>query len=569
MPLADVTVAGQISTLTIPNVKKFNAYATYRCVVTNAAGRAESNPTTLAVTDSLIDRTALRASVRAGSSLVAAGARATAAAVTPPQTVTVNAGSRGHPWTAAPNQPWITIAGGSGDGVGQFAVGIDPAFAPVSGTVTGTVTVTESSFPMTQVLTVTLSVLSSSIAPIGSFDTPADGATGLAGSVALTGWALDDVGVNRVELWRSCIDTIDRPAGQCAAVGNSGPPNFVFVGNPSFVADARPDVEAAIPALPMANRAGWGYLLLTNVLPHVPLGQGVGGQGTFTLYAHAVDQEGQYTSLGAKTVTLDNANATTPFGAIDTPSQGGTVTTNVSVNFGWAMARGTRCIDTTSTSAYQVVIDGVPRTLRPNGSATNWVPGLSRTNLVASFPALCNTTTALAAYYIDASELGLGPGVHTIAWLVTDTAGHASGIGSRFFSLAVGASQMTSNVMAEAGRQTAAERPAAPRPRPSSGRVSAMVGFGEERFSLVPPGTEIELPATQRLVLDLDGAVEDGNQQVLGALRPLPAGSTLEAAAGRFYWQPPVGFLGRFTLIFRVGDDRIEVNVRLVDPSGR
>ena len=70
------------------------------------------------------------------------------------------------------------------------------------------------------------------------------------------------------------------------------------MGNAVFIAGARPDVEAAYPSLPQAYRAGWGYLLLTNMLPHVTNALGYGGQGPLTLYAFATDVEGHVTLLG-------------------------------------------------------------------------------------------------------------------------------------------------------------------------------------------------------------------------------------------------------------------------------
>ena len=39
-------------------------------------------------------------------------------------------------------------------------------------------------------------------APTGVFDTPIDGTTGVTGSIAVTGWALDDVEVTRVRILR-------------------------------------------------------------------------------------------------------------------------------------------------------------------------------------------------------------------------------------------------------------------------------------------------------------------------------------------------------------------------------
>jgi len=58
------------------------------------------------------------------------------------------------------------------------------------------------------------------------------------------------------------------------------------------------------------------------------------GNGTFTLYAFAYDEDGHSTTLGAKTITSDNGHAVKPFGAIDTPTYGQTVTTSF-FNFGW------------------------------------------------------------------------------------------------------------------------------------------------------------------------------------------------------------------------------------------
>ena len=160
----------------------------------------------------------------------------------------------------------------------------------------------------------------SSSSSLGAFDTPADNAIEVAGAIPVTGWALDDIGVVNVQLWRNCVEAIDRPAGVCG-VTPGGPTNFVFIANASFLAGARSDVETANPANPQSYRAGWGYLMSTNALPHLILGTKQGGQGTFTLSAYAVDVDNRHTLLGTKTITLDNDTATRPFGAIDTPGQ--------------------------------------------------------------------------------------------------------------------------------------------------------------------------------------------------------------------------------------------------------
>jgi hypothetical protein len=47
---------------------------------------------------------------------------------------------------------------------------------------------------------------------------------------------------------------------------------------------ARPDVQAAYPGVPANDRAGWGYLLLTNQLPN-------GGNGTYRFHV-TIDANG-------------------------------------------------------------------------------------------------------------------------------------------------------------------------------------------------------------------------------------------------------------------------------------
>ena len=92
-----------------------------------------------------------------------------------------------------------------------------------------------------------------------------------------------------------------------------------------------------------------------------------------------------------------------------------------------------KCINPNNPAAFTVYIDGVQRTLIPG---TNWFAGLNRPDLAAAYPGLCNSSNALAVYYINASALGLAAGLHTISWDVMDEAGKvAAGIGSRFFNV--------------------------------------------------------------------------------------------------------------------------------------
>jgi glucose/arabinose dehydrogenase len=237
--------------------------------------------------------------------------------------------------------------------------------------------------------------------PFGFLDTPAAGATGVSGAIPVTGWALDDVGVQAVEVWRDAV------AGE-----GSGP---IFVGNATFVAGARPDVAGAYPAYPNADRAGWGYMLLTNLLPGA-------GNGPYTLHAWAIDGDGNRTRLGSSTIGCSNATATKPFGTIDTPGQGATVSGTAYVVYGWALTPQPALVPTDG-STIEVFVDGVPR-----GQAGY---NQFRADIARLFPGYGNANGAVGYFYLDTTTLANG--IHTIAWSVTDNLGRADGIGSRYF----------------------------------------------------------------------------------------------------------------------------------------
>ena len=140
---------------------------------------------------------------------------------------------------------------------------VNAAALPGAGSATGKVTVSAPSVGLTAELPCTLTLTESATAPIGFFDTPTDGST-VASSIGVTGWALDDIGVATVKIWRD-------------PVGAEAPGTLVFIGDAVFVPGARPDLESAYPALPLRNRAGWGYMMLTNGLPN--------SNGVFKIYA--------------------------------------------------------------------------------------------------------------------------------------------------------------------------------------------------------------------------------------------------------------------------------------------
>jgi hypothetical protein len=179
----------------------------------------------------------------------------------------------------------------------------------------------------------------------------------------------------------------------------------------------RPDIAATYPAYPGAQSAGWGYMLLSNMLPNH-------GNGTFTLSAYIRTVDGVNAFLGSRAIVLNNATATAPFGTIDTPAQGQTVSGTV-INFGWALTPQPNSIPTDG-STISVYVDGV---LRGHPTYNNL-----RSDIATLFPGYANSNGAVGLFPLDTTTLTNG--VHTIAWGVVDSAGHASGIGSRYFTVA-------------------------------------------------------------------------------------------------------------------------------------
>ena len=130
--------------------------------------------------------------------------------------------------------------------------------------------------------------------------------------------------VSRVDIYRSSI------AGE--------PGGLVFVGRAVFIRGARPDVQSLFPNAGDNDNAGWGFMVLTNFLPNQ-------GNGTFDLHAYAVDGAGLQTLLGTRRIVAANATSIKPFGTIDTPGQGETVSGTI-VNFGWALTPQPKIIPT-------------------------------------------------------------------------------------------------------------------------------------------------------------------------------------------------------------------------------
>jgi hypothetical protein len=499
----------------------------FRAVFSNSAGNATTAAATLAVPGPA-------ATLPSALMFGASANGTTIQSVTPAQTVAVVFGGESFAWTAASNQPWLQIASGNGTGAGRFTAQVIAGAVPAGATtLSATITITAAgatnsplAVPVTLVVARTLS------APIGVFETPANGVT-VEGSIAVTGWALDDVAVDRVEIWRDLVAGESTPpyAGPGPGTGK------VFIANAFFITGARPDVAEAYAVLPQADRAGWGYLLLTQGLWNQ-------GNGPFTLYAVAYDQDGRSTVLGSKTITAANATAVRPFGALDTPTYGETVTGSF-WNFGWALTPNATPTCTIESTGVYMSIDSAPLTSVGYGDF--------RPDIAAAFPGYSNGAGAGGAYYVDTT--GLTDGIHQIGWYVVDNCGRAEGIGSRFFIVQNGSSDAL-----------AAQSPIPPATSSTADASSITVHHGQTATTVAvnPSGTHrVAIAQGERIEIVLPGAISAGYQRLNGERRALPVGSTLDGATGVFYWEPGPGFLGAHDLEF-VSSNGDVVRVRAI-----
>ena len=442
------------------------------------------------------------------------GATPGATLVTSGQSINV-AVPPGSNWTVSANQAFISVMPASGMGNGSFTISMVASKVPASGSASGMVSVTASGVGNSpQMVTVNVAVAPST-QPFGSFDTPTDGTTGVAGAIPVTGWSLDSIEITKVDIWREPVT--NEPAG-------GGPNGLVYIGDAVLVTGARPDVQAANPNTPLNYRAGWGYLMLTNFLPN-SAGTGALGNGTYKLHAIAHNTAGALLDLGTKTLTVNNAQASKPFGTIDTPTQGGTISGSQFVNFGWALTQNPNCVPNDG-STLTVYIDGQALPGHP-------VYNNKRNDIATLFPGLCNSNGAIGYYIIDTTQLTNG--VHTIFWIAFDDHNRGDGLGSRYFN----AFNTGTSATAQPPPDDAIDPPD---PRYASGTIT------------------IEAEELDRLELPL--GAKSGYMQTPAGRAPLPIGSSLKR--GTFYWHLGPGFTSTYSLVFQRPDgSAITIQVRV------
>ncbi|OGD20673.1 MAG: hypothetical protein A2W03_02830 [Candidatus Aminicenantes bacterium RBG_16_63_16] len=437
------------------------------------------------------------------------GAQQSGPATSPEAVLVTNKGTGTLNWQAAPLQSWISVTPTAGTGNGKFTVGVSAA-GLYPGTFQGQVRVTDpNALNSPQYISVNLTVYAAGYdsPPIGAFDTPDNGAS-VSGSISVSGWALDTIGIKKIDIKRA-PDSAD-PGSVIGADG------LVYIGDAVVVKGARPDIEALYPGYPLSDRAGWGYMLLTYGLPRL-------GNGAFVLYAIAEDLNGNSTSLGTKVIYCGNASRTKPFGNIDTPAQGGIVSGTAYVNFGWALTPLPNMIPTDGSTIW-VGVDSV--------LIGHPVYNLYRSDIATGFPSYLNSGGAVGYYYLDTTRYANG--THIIGWFIVDSAGNSDGMGSRFFEV--------ENLGGTAAR---------PGAEPLRYKEDAGGSLGVE----VDGPDEIIVEELGSLKIRLKGR---GGTEFIGwggdKTKALPIGSTLDKDKGVFYWMPAPGFLGRHVLHFGVTD---------------
>lgn len=444
----------------------------------------------------------------------------------PPQNFRItNNGGGALNWTASDDAEWLTCTPGSGTGNALVEISADASGLAI-GTYTGTITVADPAAANSpQTITVYLTVKSSAQnqLPFGSFDTPKDGST-VRSSIPVTGWVLDDVGIQSLKIYR------DPVAGEGS--------QLIYVGVASFVEGARPDIEDAFPDYPANYMAGWGYMMLTNFLPN-------GSSGPHTIYAIATDSFGYEVTLGSKTINCDNANAVKPFGAIDTPLQGGTAFGTKFVNWGWALTPMPNSIPTDG-STISVFIDGV--------NVGNPTYNLYREDIATFFPGYANSNGAVGYFILDTTQYS--EGVHIIQWTATDFGGNTDGIGSRFFTIQnTGSSERSAQKTSQQPRGFAYHGPTERIPSDRSVPIHIKKGFNKNtRSQRHYPGKDgsisLSIRQLERVEIRFFGA--DSSASQLLNISELPIGSTLDSEQGVFYWSPTVVHFGRYSFDFAI-----------------
>ena len=142
---------------------------------------------------------------------------------TPPQVLQLSVlnAPAGQPcWTASSDLPFLVVSPASGCGGASLTVSLVNQNYPWIGDYAGSIRITSpDAINSPQFVNAYVRIKSQSTPPSGAVDTPANGAV-VSGSIAVTGWAIDDIGVARVTICRSPVSGEAVPAQRflCGAI---------------------------------------------------------------------------------------------------------------------------------------------------------------------------------------------------------------------------------------------------------------------------------------------------------------------------------------------------------------
>jgi len=231
--------------------------------------------------------------------------------------------------------------------------------------------------------------------PFGTLETPISGAM-VQDNVLFSGWVIDDNGGVQVRIYRIASGSL------------------VYVGTAYIEESLKPELMTEYPR-PQYYGGGWQYEVQTRFLPDQ-------GNGTYGLTALATDASGQTDTLGIVQIICDNANSVKPFGLLDTPVQGGIVTGDQYVIWGWALTNQPDSI-ARDGSTLNVYVDGA--------NLGHPVYNIYRADIASLFPGYVNSNGGAGYFVWDMT--GYEDGLHTVWWDVTDSGPDASRIGYRYF----------------------------------------------------------------------------------------------------------------------------------------
>ena len=217
---------------------------------------------------------------------------------------------------------------------------------------------------------------------------------------------------------------------------------------PAAKKNASQQNRAAKNDSPAANDRTNDGRVLASVIVHSASGKSAikdpVGNGSYTLHVIATDLGGKTLDLGTVAISVNNTTSLLPFGTIDTPAQGATISGTTSYNFGWALTPEPNIIPTDGSTITVFIDTPCISSVVPVCNPMAVPPtayNLARCDVDQLFPSYANsgstqcslngTTPGPVGYWVfDTTKLANG--LHSLGWLVIDSAGHAQGIGSRY-----------------------------------------------------------------------------------------------------------------------------------------